>query len=80
MLDEDLTEFEKQGKLFYMPVVQAKDDNWNMASGKITKEMIDAFMPPSGRDDSLILVCGSKKLKEEVAPLLSQFSHCYYFA
>jgi hypothetical protein len=48
-LDEDLTEFEKMGKLYYFPIVQAPDENWNMGSGKITPKMIEAFMPPKSK-------------------------------
>lgn len=33
ILDEDLTDFEKQGKLYYFPIVQAPDENWTLGSG-----------------------------------------------
>lgn len=46
ILDEDLTEYEKQGKLFYFPVVQAPDENWQHGEGYISEKMIEALMPP----------------------------------
>ena len=45
ILDEDLTEFEKAGKLCYVPVVQNPDENWHLAQGLITSAMIQNFMP-----------------------------------
>ena len=58
LLDEDLTEYEKMGKLFYFPVVQAPDENWELADGRVTKEMIENIMPPINDPESLIIVCG----------------------
>ena len=58
LLDEDLTEYEKMGKLFYFPVVQAPDENWQMADGRISKDMIENIMPPIDDPESLIIVCG----------------------
>ena len=37
ILDEDLTEFEKLGKLSYFPLVQNPDENWTLGQGKITE-------------------------------------------
>ena len=45
IMDEDLTEFEKIGKLCYVPVVQNPDENWHLARGRITPAMIEHFMP-----------------------------------
>ena len=36
LLDEDLIEYEKEGKLFYFPVVQAPDENWELADGHVS--------------------------------------------
>ena len=66
VLDEDLTDYEKAGKLFYFPVVQAPDEQWVNAEGRITGRMIESFMPPGGVDESLVLVCGPDKLKADV--------------
>ena len=49
ILDEDLTEYEKQGKLYYFPIVQAPDENWTFGTGKITPKMIESFMPPKSK-------------------------------
>jgi NAD(P)H-flavin reductase len=68
ILDEDLTEFEKAGKLCYFPVVQNPDENWVYGQGRISEAMIKSFMPDSSEslDDSLIIVCGPPKLKDEM--------------
>ena len=66
LLDEDLTEYEKMGKLFYFPVVQAPDENWEMADGHVTEAMIEHIMPPKDDPDSLTIVCGPQKLKDQV--------------
>jgi len=58
LLDEDLTEYEKAGKLFYFPIVQAPDENWQLADGHVTPKMIEAIMPPKNDPDSLIIICG----------------------
>jgi hypothetical protein len=52
ILDDDLTEYEKQGKLFYFPIVQAPDENWALGTGHITEKMIEALMPPKGKRSS----------------------------
>lgn len=36
VLDEDLNEFEKMGKLFYFPVIQGSDDDWRHGEGRIS--------------------------------------------
>jgi hypothetical protein len=36
LLDEDLIEYEKAGKLFYFPIVQAPDENWQLADGHVS--------------------------------------------
>jgi len=71
ILDEDLTEFEKAGTLSYTPVVQNPDDDWALCSGRISKEMVENFMPHPipGEDDSLIMTCGPPKLKEAMSGL-----------
>lgn len=71
ILDEDLTEFEKEGKLCYFPLVQNPDENWTQGQGKVTEEMIRALMPePYPNDntesDSLIIVCGPPKLRDSI--------------
>ena len=64
-----MTEYEKAGKLFYFPIVQAPDEQWALGSGKITPHMIENFMPPKSKienvkvlidcPDSITLVCGN---------------------
>jgi NAD(P)H-flavin reductase len=78
-LDEDLTEFEKMGKLFYFPIVQAPDENWTLGTGRITHKMIEASMPPKNTDDSLILICGGSQLKAEVVQVLEEMDYKNYF-
>ncbi len=50
ILDEDLTEFDKAGKLCYLPVVQNPDENWTLASGRITRSLLEHFMPLNYED------------------------------
>lgn len=45
ILDEDLTDYEKAGKLSYTPVVQNPDENWTALQGRITAQMIQNFLP-----------------------------------
>jgi len=78
ILDEDLTEYEKMGKLFYFPVVQSPDENWQLAEGYITEKMIESFMPPDS-DESLIIICGPPKLKDSVKELLDNMEYKNYF-
>ena len=71
IMDEDLTEFEKMGKLCYVPVVQNPDENWHLARGRITPAMIEHFMPQEfetdpSKIDSLIMTCGPPALKESI--------------
>jgi hypothetical protein len=49
-----LIDYEKAGKLFYFPIVQAPDENWALGSGKITPQMIEHFMPPRSKNTSFI--------------------------
>eukprot|EP00347_Sterkiella_histriomuscorum_P007280 403349566 len=79
ILDEDLTDYEKAGKLYYFPIVQAPDENWTLGSGRITPQMIESFMPPKNRDDSIILVCGSQILKDEVLSVFKEMDYKNYF-
>ena len=77
ILDEDLTEFEKMGKLCYFPLVQSPDENWIQGSGRVTEEMISALMPepyPNDNDksDSLIIVCGPPKLRDSVGSIIRE--------
>lgn len=83
-MDEDLLEFEKEGKLCYFPVVQNPDENWAMGQGRITAKMIQSFMPEpkSDNDDSLIIVCGPQALKDEVTAIIDQelgWKNCFVF-
>ena len=62
-MDEDLTEFEKAGKLCYFPLVQNPDENWTLGQGRVNEEMVRALMPESHakegeEDDSVIIICG----------------------
>ena len=69
ILDEDLTDFEKQGKLCYLPVVQNPDENWSYARGRVTRNMLEHFMPFDYEDqvsDSVIMVCGPPDLKNSI--------------
>jgi len=71
ILDEDLTDFEKAGKLCYVPVVQNPDENWHLAQGRITSAMIEHFMPQEFVDDqdkhdSIIMTCGPPELKDSI--------------
>jgi NAD(P)H-flavin reductase len=78
-LDEDLTEYEIQGKLYYFPIVQAPDENWTLGTGRITERMIENFMPPKNRDDSLIIICGGPGIKTEVEEVLKGMDYRNYF-
>ena len=79
LLDEDLTDYEKAGKLFYFPIVQAPDENWSMGDGDVSKHMIENVMPPRNAPNSLIIVCGPPKLKEDVKALLDEMGYENYF-
>jgi len=86
ILDEDLSEFDKMGKLSYLPVVQNPDENWHMAKGRITKQMIENFMPLDYDDkaeqgDSIIMVCGPPALKDSVAQITQEMglANTYFF-
>ena len=77
ILDEDLTEFEKMGKLCYFPLVQSPDENWIQGSGKVNDQMISALMPepfPNDNEesDSLIIVCGPPKLRDSVSQIIQE--------
>jgi len=75
-----LTEFEKQGKLHYFPIVQAPDENWTVGgTGRITPKMIESFMPPKNQDDSLIIICGGGGIKQEVESVLKEMDYRNYF-
>lgn len=81
------------GKLFYFPVVQNPDENWTMGEGRITHKMIESFMPPKSnfpilltkpsktldRYDSIVLVCGPTRLKEELVRLFTEMDYRNYF-
>ena len=73
-----MTEYEKAGKLFYFPIVQAPDENWQLADGDVTHKMIENIMPPD-EDDSLIIVCGPPKLKEDVKKILDEMEYQNYY-
>ena len=79
LLDEDLVEYEKAGKLFYFPIVQAPDENWHMADGRITKQMIEHIMPPKNEPNTLIIVCGPPQMKNDVKALLDEMEYTNYF-
>ena len=79
LLDEDLTEYEKAGKLFYFPVVQAPDENWHFADGRISHKMIEHLMPPKNDPDSLTIVCGPQKLKDSVKQIMTEMEYENYF-
>jgi len=87
ILDEDLTEYEKMGKLCYFPLVQNPDENWIQGQGRVSEEMMRAFMPepyPNDNEesDSLIIVCGPPKLKDSVSSIINDqmgWKNCYIF-
>ena len=79
LLDEDLNDYEKDGKLFYFPIVQAPDENWEMADGDVNEKMIEHIMPPKNAENSIIIVCGPPKLKQDVKNLLDQMGYQNYF-
>jgi len=79
LLDEDLTDYQKSGKLYYFPIVRAPDENWEMADGDVTRQMIENIMPPKNTPNSLIIVCGPPKLKIEVKKLLDEMEYHNYF-
>ncbi len=55
------------GKLYYFPIVQAPDENWQLGgTGRITQKMIENMMPPKNQEDSLIIICGGPGIKTEV--------------
>jgi hypothetical protein len=41
--------------------------------------MIENFMPPKNRDDSLIIVCGGPGIKTEVEEVLKSMDYRNYF-
>jgi len=59
--------------------VQAPDENWELAEGKVTKEMIREMMPGKEDDDALIIVCGPPKMKQDVKQLLDEMGYSNYF-
>ena len=64
------------GKLCYFPLVQNPDENWIQGQGRVSEEMIRAFMPEpypneNEESDSLIIVCGPPKLKESVNSIIT---------
>ena len=76
ILDEDLTEYEKMGKLCYFPLVQNPDENWTLGQGRVSEQMIRSFMPePYPNDDtesdSMIIICGPPALKDSVGDIIS---------
>jgi cytochrome-b5 reductase len=62
ILDEDLLRCDEKGILNYFPVVENPDEMWLHGEGRLTKEMVQSFMPPPEIEDSHILVCGSKAM------------------
>ena len=77
ILDEDLTDFEKAGKLCYVPVVQNPDENWHLAQGLITSAMIQHFMPQDFeqdimKQDSIVMTCGPPMLKDSIQALTTE--------
>lgn len=89
ILDEDLTEFEKMGKLSYFPLVQNPDENWTLATGQITKQMLESTMPEplclnsedKTKEDSVIIVCGPDGLKKAMKELFAEmkWQNVFYF-
>lgn len=77
LLDEDLGEYEKAGKLFYFPLVQSPDEQWELADGYVTASMIENIMPTD--DDSLIIVCGPDRMKMAVKEVLDNMGLTNYF-
>lgn len=65
--------------MFYFPIVQAPDENWHNADGNLTAEMIEHVMPPKNDPDSLIIVCGPPKLKQDTKELLDSMGYENYF-
>jgi hypothetical protein len=41
--------------------------------------MIENFMPPRNRDDSLIIICGGSGIKNEVEEVLKRMDYRNYF-
>ena len=76
-MDEDLTDYEKSGKLCYFPLVQNPDENWIQGSGRVSESMIRSFMPEpypndNEQSDSMIIVCGPPKLKDSVSEIITE--------
>lgn len=74
-MDEDLTDYEKAGKLCYFPLVQNPDENWMNGTGRVSEQMIRSFMPEpfpndNTQSDSIIIVCGPPKLRESVGTII----------
>ena len=75
-----MTDFEKQGRLHYLPIVQAPDENWTVgATGRITEKMIECMMSPKNQEDSIILICGGDAMKKEVEEVLKGMDYRNYF-
>jgi rhodanese-related sulfurtransferase len=60
--------------------VQAPDENWTLGTGRITPKMIESFMPPPNREDSIVLVCGGGQLIKEVSEVMDQMGYKNYYA
>jgi hypothetical protein len=50
-----------------------------MADGNVTAKMIEAIMPPKDDPESLIIICGPQKLKDEVKSILDEMEYTNYF-
>jgi rhodanese-related sulfurtransferase len=42
--------------------------------------MIESFMPPPNREDSIVLVCGGGQLIKEVSEVMDQMGYKNYYA
>ena len=60
-------------------MVQAPDENWQLADGKVNAKMIESLMPPKNEEDTIIIVCGPQKLKDSVKELLDEMEYTNYF-
>ena len=65
LLEEDLLRMESQGLLSYFPVVESPDEMWTHGEGRISKDLIESFMPEPDDPEGLILISGDHKMQKE---------------
>ena len=77
----DLVEYDKQGKLYFFPVIEEVNiKNWFFGRGRINTEILQNYLPSANGkiqqkidEESLVMICGpdlmTKSLKQQLADL-----------